>query len=361
VKIVNRLLLLAMGIVLPAALMLVFGCGGGEEQEAAPVIRPVKTLVVGSTFSGERTFPGIVQASQRVNLSFRVSGSLIELPVDEGMPVKKGQLLGRIDPRDFQIVLDEARASFKKAESDYKRYQKLYEREAVPLADLELSRAQRDVAQARMDEAQANLDYTYLRAPFAGRVGDRLVENFEEITAKQIVVTLHDASTVEIVIDVPEQIMANYRRSNLTIGSSASFDAMPEKKYPLEFREASTTADPKTSTYKVTLMMPQPEEIEVLPGMTANVIATATLKETATTETRFVVPAGAVATADDGSMFVWVVDPQSNEVHARKIDVGSVAGQGGIVIEDGINTGDRIVVAGVSHLREGEEIRPMSE
>ena len=174
-------------------------------------------------------------------------------------------------------------------------------------------------------------------------------------------VTLHDASTVEIVIDVPEQIMANFRQSNLTIESFASFEAMPEKKYPLEFREASTTADPNTRTYEVTLMMPQPEEITVLPGMTATVIAIATLKETATTETRFVVPAGAVATADDGSMFVWVVDPQSNKVHARKIDVGSVAGQGGIVIEGGINTGDRIVVAGVSHLRESEKVRPMNE
>jgi RND family efflux transporter MFP subunit len=361
VKILNRVLWPASVIVLMAAFIWLSGCGGAEEQEAVPVVRPVKTLVVGSTFSGERTFPGTVQAKERVNLSFRVSGSLVELPVREGMRVKRGQLLGRIDPRDFQIALDEAKASFKKSESDYKRYQKLYEQEAVPLADLELRRAQRDVAQARMDEAQANLDYTYLKAPFAGTVGDRLVENFEEVTAKQAVVTLHDASTVEIVIDVPEQIMASIRQSNLSVETFASFEAAPDMKYPLELREASTTADPKTRTYRVTMMMPQPEEIDVLPGMTANVIAHTTLTETEEAKVRYVIPAGAVATADDGSMFVWVVNPQDRTVHSQEIEVGSVAGQGGIVVESGINSGDRIVVAGVSHLREGEEVRPMND
>jgi RND family efflux transporter MFP subunit len=335
------------------------GCGKDEVETKAPVVRPVKTIVVGGAFTGRRTFPGTVQAQDRVNLSFRVSGPLIELPVDEGMEVTRGQLLGRIDPRDFQIELNEAKASFDKAESDYKRYQRLYEREAVPLSDLELHRAQRDVAKARMEVAESNLEYTYLRAPFAGRIGERLVENFEEVKAQQTVITLNDASTVEVVVDVPEQMMANIRMEGVSIDVFAAFEAAPGNEYPLEFREVSTTADPRTRTYRVTLMMPQPEEITVLSGMTAEVILYGTLTDTTDAMSTFVVPASAVGTADDGTMFVWVVNPEDSTVSARPVTVGSIAGKGGISVQSGLNQGDRICVVGVTQLREGAKVRPM--
>jgi hypothetical protein len=63
------------------------GCGAEEKQEAAPVVRPVKTLIVGGFAGGEVTYPGTVQAAQRMELSFRVDGPLIELPIKEGQQV----------------------------------------------------------------------------------------------------------------------------------------------------------------------------------------------------------------------------------------------------------------------------------
>ncbi|MCK5573304.1 MAG: biotin/lipoyl-binding protein, partial [Bacteroidetes bacterium] len=132
------LLLIATG-----SLTHLVGCGGGEIEEAPPVVRPVKTMVLGGGPEGRRGFPGTVLAGERVVLSFRVGGPVIELKVVEGQRVRKGQVLARVDPRDYLIALDEAKAAFIKAAADYNRYQRLYEQNAVPLADLEFRRAQR--------------------------------------------------------------------------------------------------------------------------------------------------------------------------------------------------------------------------
>lgn len=88
-------------IIAAAALILILGSCGGEEKDEAPVqvVRPVKTMTLGGEQGTGRSFPGKVQGSQRVNLSFRVQGPLIEFPVNEGDEVKAGQLLARLDPK----------------------------------------------------------------------------------------------------------------------------------------------------------------------------------------------------------------------------------------------------------------------
>ena len=156
-------------------------CGDGEVEKKEPVTRPVKTMIVGGGVSGVRSLPGSVQAANRVEMSFRVGGPLIDFPVKEGEKVNKGKLLARIDPRDYQIAVDKAKAEFAKADADYKRYQQLYEKEAVALADLELRQAQRDVAKANLDNADANLKDTSLYAPFKGEIGETYFEKGEDI------------------------------------------------------------------------------------------------------------------------------------------------------------------------------------
>ena len=121
---------------------------------------------MGGAQTAELSFPGTTQASDRSVLSFRVAGPLIELAGERGRPGRtKGDLLARIDPVDFEIKVAEARASFQKAVADYDRYNRLYEREAVPLADVELHRAMRDVAEAQLRQAEVNLGYTWLTPP----------------------------------------------------------------------------------------------------------------------------------------------------------------------------------------------------
>ena len=189
------------------------GCSKQEEEVVREVVRPVKLLTIeGDTTSIRRTFPGRVRASQRVDLAFQVAGPLIELPVTEGQNVNKGQLLARILPRDFETELAKAKAKTLDAEQQYQRYRDLYIKKQVSKADFDKYKSEFDIARARQKETEDTLADTYLKAPFDGVIAKRYVENFEDVQAKQPIVSVQDISEVGILVDVPESIMITLKQ-----------------------------------------------------------------------------------------------------------------------------------------------------
>jgi RND family efflux transporter MFP subunit len=336
-----------------ALLIILVSCGGEEKDETqVQVIRPVKTIILGGGQGVGRSFPGKVQGSQRVNLSFRVRGPLIEFPVNEGDEVKQGQLLARLDPRDYQIAYDEAYAQFVEAQADYKRYKDLYERNAVPIADLDVRRAKLDTARAKLDYAKANIDYTYLKAPFSGYVGAKFVENYQEVNSFDQILSLQDLSKVEIVIDLPENILASTKQGDVA-QLYATFQSAPGEEFPLIIKEISAQADPRTQTYRATLSMDQPGTIRVLPGMTAQVHLKG---KTNNISNGNYFPAIAVVTGDGPDQYVWVVDQNDMTVHKRVVQVGAVTGQNDIEILGGLKAGEMIAVTGITQLKEGMQV-----
>ncbi|MEW6143709.1 MAG: efflux RND transporter periplasmic adaptor subunit [Thermodesulfobacteriota bacterium] len=342
-------------IAILALIMILCSCGGEEKDETpVQVIRPVKTITLGGGQGFGRSFPGKVQGSQRVNLAFRVRGPLIEFPVNEGDEVKQGQLLARLDPRDYEIAYDEAYAQYVEAQADYKRYKDLYERNAVPLADLDVRRAKRDTAKAKLEYAKANIEYTYLKAPFSGYVGAKFVENFQEVNSFDDILSLQDLSKVEIVIDLPENILASSKQGDVA-QLYATFQSAPGEEFPLTIKEISAQADPRTQTYRATLSMDQPGTIRVLPGMTAQVHVVGKASETGN-GSYFIVPAIAVVTGDGADQYVWVVDQNDMTVHKRVVKVGAVTGQKEIEILGGLKVGEMIAVTGIAQLKEGMQV-----
>ncbi|MBW1744215.1 MAG: efflux RND transporter periplasmic adaptor subunit [Deltaproteobacteria bacterium] len=343
-------------------ILLVSGCGKKEEPVVIKeVIRPVKILTVSSgvkAIAGQ--YPGKVRASERVDLAFQVSGPLIQLPVEEGQAVKKGQLIARILPRDFKTDLDKARARALEAEQQYQRYRDLYIQKQVSKADFDKYKAQRDIAKARQKEVEAALSDTYLRAPFAGNIAKRYVENFEEVQAKEPIVSLQDVSRVEVLVDVPELLMANMGRKKGHQVAFAEFAAAPGEKYPLALKEFSTEADPRTQTFQITLEMVQPEGVNILPGMTATVSGKADPGDEEQTG-QITIPAVAVFSDEAGNAQVWVVEKENMTVSSRKITTGDLAGSDSMQVLDGLQIGESIAITGISQLREGMKVRNLSE
>ncbi|MBW2173020.1 MAG: efflux RND transporter periplasmic adaptor subunit, partial [Deltaproteobacteria bacterium] len=288
-------------------------------------------------------YPGRVRASQRVDLAFQVSGPLIQLPVEEGQVVKKGQLIARILPRDFKTDLDKARAKALEAEQQYQRYRDLYIQKQVSKADFDKYKAQRDIAKARQKEVEAALSDTYLRAPFAGNIAKRYVENFEEVQAKEPIVSLQDVSRVEVLVDVPELLMAGIRVNKGHQVAFAEFAAAPGEKYPLVLKEYSTEADSRTQTYQITLEMAQPEGVNILPGMTATVSKAAGPVDEQHTG-QITIPAVAIFSDEAGNAHVWVVNQESMTVHSRKIITGDLSGTDSMQVLDGIQVGESIAI-----------------
>jgi RND family efflux transporter MFP subunit len=336
------------------------GCSKQEEEVVREVVRPVKLVTVeGSTTASRRTFPGRVRASQRVDLAFQVAGPLIQLPVAEGQNVNRGQLIARILPRDFETNLAKAKAKTLDAEQQYQRYRDLYIKKQVSKADFDKFKSEFDIARARQQETEDALDDTFLRAPFDGVIAKRYVENFEDVLAKQAIVSVQDISQVEILIDVPENVMINLRQESNQRKAVAKFTAAPGKQYPLSLKEYSTAADPRTQTYQVTLLMTQPKDITVLPGMTANVVGTteADQEEVIT----ITIPAAAVFADETGSSHVWVVNRETMTVHKRQVSPGNLVGTADISMTSGLEPGETIAVTGVSQLRENMKISDLAE
>ncbi len=344
---------------LPAAILL-FGCEKPEEPAGEPPIRPVKTMVVSAgKAGGVRQFPARIDSLNKADLAFRVPGKVQEILVTEGEEVDKGQLLARLDDTDYRIVLHDRQATFDKAQKDFQRAKKLIKEGYISRTDYDKLEAAFKSAKAALEAARQDLAYTRLQAPFAGTVAKRYVEQFEEVQPNQPVLALSDTSLLKVIFDVPENIIQTIRRSNKSdrVEVWASFDTLPDKRFPLQFLEVSTRADPQTQTFKVTFTMPRPEQLNVLPGMTANV--TVDLTEVQRITQGQMLPLTAVTADAALEPIVWVVD-DDDTVHAQKVKLGEMRGAR-IEVLEGVKDGMRVVTAGTAYLAEGMKVRLMPE
>ena len=353
------------------------GCIETETPERT-VIRPVRTVTVDDVDGfKKRGFPGLARAAQEVDLAFRVDGPLIARPVNVGDQVEQGQLVARIDPRDFQTSptsveaeLTQVRSDLALAEAEYERGIAIQRRGAGLISDSELDqrRAARDRANGNVAsltaavEAAANrLEDTYLRAPFEGRVVTTFVENFQSVRAKQPIVRILDTSHIEMTVNVSENLIALVP---LVRSVKIRFDAFPNREFEGTIKEIGTEASRNTRTFPVTLSMEQPEDISILPGMAGS----ARPDEVELTEEQqdkgVGVPVGAVFTPDtDKRSHVWVVEPTEDELGMltlRPVETGDLT-RYGVLVTEGLSAGERIVTAGVHSVREGQTVRILRE
>ena len=317
--------------------------------------RPVKTMVIGEQQSGDtRTFPAVVDAIQKADISFRVNGKIHKMLVKEGDKVKKGQLLAELDPTDFKITLNDRKASYDTAKANYDRAVKLVKKGAISQVDHDEIRAKYHSAKANLDTAKQDLRYTKLKANFDGYIAKRHVESFEEVIFSQTIFSLEDVSALKIKIDVPENLMILINKSGENARQLyAIFDNISNQQFPLRFLETSTKADPNTKTFKVTLEMKTPNDYNVLPGMTATVIAELFPDESQSVST-VVLPVSAVISDNEKQATVWVVDEKTMTVNPKKVKPGLMVGD--TMQVDGLNPGERVVIAGAPFLRNNMKV-----
>lgn len=358
-----------LGLFASLSMLLLMGCG----EEAAPektVVRPVKAMKV-SDVEGfrKRQFPGRAKGTQEVDLAFRVSGPLITRDVDVGSVVKTGDVVARIDPRDFQNnlrnvqgQLDQVNATVKRAQADYDRLVRIFEQDPGATSERAIDRAreQRDSARASIKSLKASvaaakdqLSYTYLKAPFEGTVVSTYVENFQNVRAKQSILRLVDASRIEMVINVPESMISLVPMLEDVV---VVFDPFPDTKIPAQIKEIGTEATATTRTYPVTLIMDQPDGIKILPGMAGKASGKPLGKDMAAKAGVEVPLAATFSPAEIEKTYVWVIDEAAQTVHRREVETGELTDRG-IKILDGLKPGEWIAKAGVHYLQEGQKIK----
>jgi len=347
-------------------LVLLTACSKSEPPPPPEVARPAKMFMVqasGANFW--RSFPGAVQATNQAELAFRVGGELIEFPATRGKQVTQGDLLARLDPADYQAALASAQAQYDLALAQYNRAAELVDRQLIAQADYEKREAMMKVRRSSLAQARNNLDYTSLYAPFDGVVARQLAENFESVTAGQVVMTIQTGDMVDVIVDVPESIIARFER----VGTNRElrpvqvvFDSASDQVFAAHYKEHETQADSATLTYKVTFSLPSPTGLNILPGMTATVNADLAMIYEEDLSGHLV-PIEAVFSAEEMPLDseirnVWIVDPDSMRASLAEVRVGPFSGNQ-ILVTEGLEGGETIVAAGVNAVHEGMLLRSM--
>lgn len=323
------------------------------DDDNSPILRPVRTLEVEkSEFGPYKEFTAVVDASQKVDLAFKISGRIIDMPNKAGDNVNKGQLVARLDDTDIKVELAEAQSSYDKALSDFNRAKDLIQTKSISQADFDQLQAQFNSANAQLQSAKNKLDYTSLNASFDGVIAQRYVENFQEITAQTPIVALHDLHNINFKIDLPESIIINIRPDATPPKVIASFESIPDKTFDLTFKEISTQADEVTKTYQVVFSMPNSSSHTILPGMTARVRVMR--PDLGQPIANYYVPEHAVLKDGTGNYVYTVsaIEPGTGKIQRQEVVIGNITAWG-IEVFTGLEDGQHLVTAGMSKVNDG--------
>ena len=348
----KRISWLASAVILAA----LSGCTEGEVvDQQVETSRPVPiTIVNSSNKTSSLRFPGRVRAAQRADLTFNVPGQVIELPVEEGQLINKGDLVARLDDANYKIQMRSALAKYNKTRTDYSRVEQLWQRsQAVAKAEVDKQRTAMDVAQADYALAKKNFDDTRLVAPFSGVITKRYVENYSNVKDKEPIVSLQDLNDLEIMINVPERVVRNTPKK---VVGYAVFADQPEKLLPVTLKSFSSDSDSQTQTYEVVLALDPGYDITVLPGMSVDVVPQQAAADVAVGQVT--VPLKAIFSSADGVTGVWVFNPETSRVTLQAVELGDVLGAD-VVVLNGLVGGEQIATAGVGQLRDGMLVRPL--
>jgi len=356
--VVKYLLVTSMSIVFLSA------CDKPIKIESKPQLRPVRTLVVQTVDVNQALeFTAVVDAVNRADLSFKISGELTDFLVKQGDKVKKGDVIAKLDDTDLLIYLAEAQAHYDKAMADLSRAKNLVKTNYISASEFDQIRTSAQSAKAQLDGANNNLNYSTLTASFDGIIAKVYSKNHQEINAKEPIVRLHDLSQIQLIVNIPESIMIHLQKNAAQGQVNASFNSIKNHKFPLLFSEVSTLADEHNKTYEVIFTMDALEGYVILPGMTASVSAKVALpNHDEQVQPSFYLPSHTVLKDSQGN-YVFVVNKDDvgiGKVTRKSVVIGNITSQGIEIFagsNSGLKTGDHVVSAGMSKITSGTLVK----
>ncbi|MBB3266260.1 RND family efflux transporter MFP subunit [Azospirillum sp. OGB3] len=338
---------------------------GGHHADAAPVIRPVRTVTVEPvTFRMGGSATGTIEARADADLGFRIAGKLIERKVDVGSLVKAADVLARLDDQDQRNALRTAEANLASAKADQVQARNEEGRKRELLANGNAPQAQYDAAllamrtadakvvatQAALQSARDRVGYTELKADRDGVVTTIGAEPGQVVEAGQMVVRVAQPEEREAVFNVAE---TGIRAAPKDPVIEVSLAGAPDIAAVGRVREISPQADPVTRTHTVRIALDNPPD-----ALRLGATVVGRLKQPPAP----VVELPATALFEEaGRSFVWLVDPKAQTVRRQPVVIrprdGARETDGPVIVTEGLTRGDVVVTAGVHSLSEGQRVR----
>jgi RND family efflux transporter MFP subunit len=301
----------------------------------------------------EFTFPAVVSAVKTVDLSFEVSGRLIQTDLVTGNDIEKGKLLATIDRKPFERRMEESKTRLEQSERELNRIEKMFAQKLVAQSTLDSAKTSHELAMLDLRNAEQDLSYTQLYAPFDAKLSQRLVENNSFVAAGTPIARLQDVSKIYFNINVPERLLT----ANLGRGikqASATLATNRSQWYPVSYVEHSTQPDPVSQTYEVVFAMEPRDELPLTPG--ARAIVKVSLQGSMYPE-GLVVPVKSLVGDENNGFAVWIFDKTTSRVNKQTVNVKHIENELAI-IEGDISLGQRVVSAGATKMTPDMKVLP---
>ncbi len=333
-----------------------------EEQR----LRPVRFIMVsGESGARDRSFVGTSKSSRESRLSFKVSGTVTEVPVQIGQRLNAGDLIARLDAATYSLQVQQAQASLVEAQANernaaatYDRTKALYANNNASRNDLDAARAQAESVKAQvgsankaLEIARLNESYTQLRAGPDCSIASIDIEVNENVSAGQQVAAVSCGDEFEVEIDVPESLIGSideYTPVQVTFGAIANMQ------FSGEVTEVAVASVSGAATFPVVVRL-----VESHPSLRSGLAAEVIFQfDTLAASGSVVLPVAAVI-RDPAGTFVYVATPTEVPGQAlisrKPVTLGELTSSG-IEVLDGLAAGDRVVTAGLSVIRDGQRV-----
>jgi multidrug efflux system membrane fusion protein len=342
------------------------GQGGPPGQGFGPMVVPV---VVATAARGDLPVYldglGTVTAFNTVTIRSRVDGQIVKINFTEGQMVREGDALVEIDPRPYQVMLEQAegqlakdQAQLRDVQVDYERYQLLFKEGVIPKQQVDTQQAQVGqfegaikADQGTIDNAKLQIVYSHITAPISGRVGLRLVDigNIVHAADTTGLIVITQLQPIAVIFSLPQdqlsQVMSKLHGSQLPVEAYDRDDAT--KVASGKLLTIDNQIDTTTGTYKLKAVFDN-EKNNLFPNQFVNVHLLVDTKHNV-----IIVPSAAIQHGPQGT-YVYLAQ-KDNTVKIRPVTL-ALSSSGSVGIGSGLQAGDTVVVDGQDKLQDGSAI-----
>ena len=339
----NRRILIVSAVALVA--FCITGCSNKPTMEPTAKIIPVKVMHIGfSDHALSQNYVGTVEESSAVSLSFSAMGTVERVLVTEGVRVRKGQLLAVLDNGTVQNAYDVTKATLKQAQDAYDRLKSLHEKGSI--TDLQFIEVETGLEQAKSMEAIARktLDDCNLYAPLNGIIAKRSIEEGVSVMPGLSAFKIVSIDEVYVTVPIPENEIGSIKTGQ---PATITVSALNNREYNGVVDRKGIEANPVSHSYALKIKTTNPN-FDLMPGMVCKV----SLQHDK--DKIIIIPNKCVQLSPDNRPFVWIAN--GTTATRRFIAIGSLSDYG-IIVENGLAEGDRLIVEGTNKVSEGMQIK----
>lgn len=320
--------------------------GGGPGGFGGGPVPVVSAPAQAEEVSRELRALGTVRANEAIEVTSKTSNIVTAVRFRDGQAVERGQVLVELDSAQARADLSVAIAALTESTSQLKRGRELLATQALSPSQFEQLEATQQANEARLAAARARLEDTFIRAPFAGRVGLRRVSVGSLVNPGTVITTLDDTSVVKVDFAVPENDLASLREGLAIEAVSAAY---PQRRFEGTVFSVDSRIDATTRAVTVRATVPNADGA-LRPGMFVNITLTRDRREA------IMIPEEALVPEQDKQYVFVVADGVATK---REVRIGARR-PGRVEIASGLEVGERIVVEGTVKVRDGGQVRDLA-